>query len=53
MGQEVRTDRLDIAASGSGKLANSLEVLVGGPAGREGRQSLVHLRHRHIDVDMD
>jgi hypothetical protein len=53
VGQEVRTDRLDIAASGSGKLANSLEVLVGGPAGREGRQSLVNLRHRHIDVDMD
>jgi hypothetical protein len=44
---------LDVAASGSRKLADGLEVLVGGPAGREGRQSLVDLRYRHIDVDIE
>lgn len=53
VGQEVRADGLDVAASGSRELADSLEVLVGGPAGREGRQSLVDLRYRHIDVDME
>jgi hypothetical protein len=50
VGQEVRADGLDVAASGSRKLADGLEVLVGRPAGREGRQSLVDLRYRHIDV---
>ena len=45
VGQEVRADGLDVAASGSRELADSLEVLVGRPAGREGRQSLVDLRY--------
>ena len=52
VGQEVRADGLNAATSGSRKLANSLEVLVGRPAGREGRQSLVDLSNRHIDIDM-
>jgi hypothetical protein len=50
VGQEVRADGLDVAAGGSRELADGLEVLVGRPAGREGRQSLVDLRYRHIDV---
>lgn len=50
VGQEVRADGLDVAAGSSRELADSLEVLVGGPAGREGRQSLVDLGYRHIDV---
>lgn len=53
VGQEVRADGLDVAASGSRKLADGLEVLVGGPAGREGRQSLVDLRYRHVGVDIE
>jgi hypothetical protein len=53
VGQEVRADGLDVTAGGSRKLADGLEVLVGGPAGREGRQSLVDLRYRHIDVDIE
>lgn len=50
VGKEVRADRLNAATSGSRKLANSLEVLVGRPAGRKGRQSLVDLSNRHVDV---
>jgi hypothetical protein len=53
VGQEVRADGLDVTAGGSRKLADGLEVLVGRPAGREGRQSLVDLRYRHIDVGYD
>jgi hypothetical protein len=50
MSQEVRADGLDVTAGGSRKLADGLKVLVGRPAGRKGRQSLVDLRYRHIDV---
>ena len=50
VGQEVRANGLDITASGSRKLANSLEILVGGPASRESWQGQVDLRNRHFEV---
>lgn len=41
MGQEVRANRLEVPLGGSGDGANGLEVLIGTPARRQGRESNV------------
>lgn len=38
MGEEVRTDRFDVAVSSMIQVADGLEVLLGSPAGGENRE---------------
>jgi hypothetical protein len=50
IGQEVGTNRLDIAVIGGGELADGLEVLLGGPALRQNRQWERNLNVSHGGV---
>lgn len=47
VGEEVRADGLDAALGRGGKVTNSLEILVGGPARRQDRKREVDLHGRH------